>query len=131
MLHVDPATTERYAPILGAAGTTTAMASLGSSFLGATRGSALAALAALAAGALLRRDGRHPSLAFWFLVSGVAAGVFSVAYAPARAVLVSRYRPGGSWSSGPGFSADIGGTRVSFGVRPGGRAIQDAEIVES
>ena len=48
MPPVDAATTDRYGPVIGAAGTTTAVASLSSSYLGPTRGSALASLVAIA-----------------------------------------------------------------------------------
>ena len=129
MPPVDAATTDRYGPVIGAAGTTTAVASLSSSYLGPTRGSALASLVAIALGTLLHREGKHPALAFWFFVSGAAAGVFSAAYAPVRAVLVTRYRGDDAWSSGQGFSAEIGGSRISVGVRPAADAqITDAEF---
>ena len=128
MFSISPEAAERYAPALGAAGTTTAVASLGGSYLGPVRGSALAALLSLALGAALRRSGRHPA-AFWFMVSGALAGVFSVAYGPVRAAVTGRYRAG-SWSSGPSFSADVGGQRISLDLRPAaGVQVRDAEFV--
>jgi hypothetical protein len=129
MFSISPEAAERYAPALGAAGTTTAVASLGGSYLGPGRGSALAALLSLALGAALRRDGRHPVAAFWFMASGALAGVFSVAYGPVRAAVAGRYRAG-SWISGPAFSADVGGQRISVDLRPAaGVQVQDAEFV--